>query len=110
MGFCHPRTDVHVGRNASEPDEFAGIEADIRRLQQSRGRRIAVDDSHLRAVRRRDFVDMIGGEQSAGARRALDDDPWIAGYVLAEMRCKQPRISIIPAAGAAAVKIVMVLP
>src|SRR5882757_3026474 len=88
--------------HAAEPMEIEWIEARAWRAEQGCERYARMDQRNRRAVLRCLRKQIIGGQQPAGARHALDDEIRLAGNVIAHMSCQQPRIFRIAAGNARA--------
>ena len=79
----------------AEPVEFDRIELDVRHLGQRDMRHVAVDHADHGAVLRRDVVEVIGGDDAAGARHVLVHEGRIAGQQLGHLRRDQPREHVV---------------
>ena len=78
----------------ADPDEFADIVTDARRVENladGGGLRDHADDS---AVARRDIIEIIGGDEAARARHVLHDDCRLPGQMRAEKAREQPPVGV----------------
>ncbi len=65
--------------------KLAGVKFDARLAEHLAEEEAADEMADGQAVRLGDFVNMIGGDQAAGAGHVLDHDTRVAGDVLAHM-------------------------
>ena len=71
---------------------FSGSKRAPGHAEQWRQRHRGMDQADGGAVLRRLGKQIVGGQEAAGARHALDDEIRLAGNVVAHMRGKQPGI------------------
>ena len=79
---------------------FVEFELGVALADQRLHRHSARDDAELRAIARRDIVELVGQRQRAGAGRVLDDDRGIAGDIGPHVARQDPRDTIVGTAGA----------
>ena len=90
-----------LGRDA-EVFELAPVELNAGFAQDMLEDQSADEMADGEAVRLGDFVDVIGGDQTAGAGHVFDDEGRIAGNMLAQVARDGARVGVVAAAGGAA--------
>src|SRR6185503_8959374 len=90
-----------LGRDA-EVLELAPVELNTGFAQNMLEDQTADEMANDEAIRFGDFVDVVGGDQTAGAGHVFDDEGRIAGNMLAQVARDGARVGVVTAPGGAA--------
>ena len=94
--------DADLARGRAEPVDLAHVEAHALFIEERLERDRPLHRADDAAVLRRDVVDVVGGDDGAGARHVLDDDAGRAGNMPCDVAPYRAGVEIVPAAGGGA--------